>query len=331
MWGRRPKPVVATAAPRPRRARPNAGSRGVALVVVLLIVALLTALIARLGFSNQLWTQQVANSGDLLQSAQASRAIQEWARLILQDENPDYDGYGDLWARPLLPMPAGRGLVQGRMEDMQARFNLNNLVNSDGAVNEAAREQFTRLLRLLDLSPGIAAAAIDWIDPDSAASGPWGAEDGHYLALNPPYLAANQPFVDPAELRLARGVDSAAWEKLRPHVAALPRHGVSVNVNTAGPVVLAAMIPAWGGPQASLGKAQSWADKARRQPFRAIGDFYQQTGLTGSQRPAGLDVKSEFFTARVQASAGRARHRLATLYRRAGASVAIVGHKREME
>ena len=331
MWGRRPKPVFATAAPRPRRARPNAGSRGVALVVVLLIVALLTALIARLGFSNQLWTQQVANSGDLLQSAQASRAVQEWARLILQDENPDYDGYGDLWARPLLPMPAGRGLVQGRMEDMQARFNLNNLVNSDGAVNEAAREQFTRLLRLLDLSPGIAAAAIDWIDPDSAASGPWGAEDGHYLALNPPYLAANQPFVDPAELRLARGVDSAAWEKLRPHVAALPRHGVSVNVNTAGPVVLAAMIPAWGGPQASLGKAKSWADKARRQPFRAIGDFYQQAGLTGSQRPAGLDVKSEFFTARVQASAGRARHRLATLYRRAGASVAIVGHKREME
>lgn len=331
MWGRRPKPVVATTAPRPRRARPNAGSRGVALVIVLLIVALLTALIARLGFSNQLWTQQVANSGDLLQSAQASRAIQEWARLILQDENPDYDGYGDLWARPLLPMPAGRGLVQGRMEDMQARFNLNNLVNSDGAVNEAAREQFTRLLRLLDLSPGIAAAAIDWIDPDSAASGPWGAEDGHYLALNPPYLAANQPFVDPAELRLARGVDSAAWEKLRPHVAALPRHGVSVNVNTADPVVLAAMIPAWGGPQASLGKAKSWADKARRQPFRAIGDFYQQTGLTGSQRPAGLDVKSEFFTARVQASAGRARHRLATLYRRAGASVAIVGHKREME
>lgn len=329
MWGRRPKPVSATTAPRPRRAR--AGSRGVALVIVLLIVALLTAIVARLSFSNQLWTQQVANSGDLLQSVHASRAVQEWARLILQDENPDYDGYGDLWAMPLLPMPAGRGFVQGRMEDMQARFNLNNLVNEDGEVNDAAREQFTRLLRLLDLSPGIAAAAIDWIDPDGDPSGPWGAEDGHYLALNPPYLAANQPFVDPAELRLARGVDGAAWEKLRPHVAALPRAGVSVNVNTAGPVVLAAMIPAWGGPQASLGHAKSWTDKVRRQPFRAIGDFYQQAGLTGSQRPAGLDVKSEFFTARVQVSAGRARPRLATLYRRAGASVAIVRHKREME
>ena len=329
MWGRRPKPVFATTAPRfpprPRRAR------GVALVIVLLIVSLLTAIVARLGFSNQLWTQQVANSGDLLQSVQVSRAVQEWARLILQDENPDYDGYGDLWARPLLPMPAGRGLVQGRMEDMQARFNLNNLVNEEGEVHDAAREQFTRLLRLLDLSPGIAAAAIDWIDPDGDPSGPWGAEDGHYLALNPSYLAANQPFVDPAELRLARGVDGAAWERLRPHVAALPRHGSSVNVNTAGPVVLAAMIPAWGGSQASLGKAKSWTDKARRQPFRAIGDFYQQTGLTGGQRPAGLDVKSEFFTARVQVSAGRARHRLATLYRRAGAGVAIVGHKREME
>lgn len=328
MWGRRPNSMSATTAP---QARPRSRSRGVALVIVLLIVALLTAIVARLSFSNQLWTQQVANSGDFLQSTQASRAVQEWARLILQDENPDYDGYGDLWARPLLPMPAGRGFVQGRMEDMQARFNLNNLVNPDGEVNDAAREQFTRLLRLLDLSPGIAAAAIDWIDPDGVASGPWGAEDGHYLAMNPPYLAANQPFVDPAELRLARGVDGAAWEKLRPHVAALPRHGVAVNVNTAGPVVLAAMIPAWGGPQASLGKAKAWTDKASRRPFRAIGDFYQQTGLTGSQRPVGLDVKSEFFTARVQVDAGRARHRLATLYRRAGASVAIVGHKREME
>ena len=128
--------------------------RGVALITVLLIVAVLTAIVSRLGFSNQIWLRQVENGSALLQSGQASRAVQDWVGLILQRDDNDYDGHTDLWAQPLPPIPDGHGFVQGYMEDMQARFNLNNLFEQGGGADEVAMRQFKRLLRKLGFTPG---------------------------------------------------------------------------------------------------------------------------------------------------------------------------------
>ena len=114
--------------------------RGVALITVLLIIAILTAIVSHLSFSNQLWLRQVANGATLNQSGLATRAVQNWIGLILLKDDNDYDGQMDLWARPFSPLPVGHGFVQGYIEDMQGRFNLNNLDHDSNTKRDSLRQ-----------------------------------------------------------------------------------------------------------------------------------------------------------------------------------------------
>ena len=214
---------------------------------------------------------------------------------------------------------------------MQARFNLNNLLDQGGGADEVAMRQFKRLLGSLDLHPGIAEASVDWMDPDDGVTGVWGAEDGYYLGMNPPYLAADQPFTDAAELRLVRGVDRATWQKLKPYVTALPRKTL-VNVNTASPVVLAAVVTEWGSPQNGSGEAGRWSEATRRKPFAELQSFYDRApGFAGTGQPTELTVRSDYFMAYTRVDIGHIRQRIATLYFRSEGRVSVVRHKRELE
>ena len=323
-----------------RRNRPGLPQRGVALITVLLIVAVLTAIVSRLSFSNQVWLRQVANGTALIQSGQATRAAQHWAAIILQEDRKknDYDGYTDSWARPLPPVPVGHGFVRGHMEDAQARFNLNNLCGEirNGRCSRPdlnAVEQFRRLLQVLDLNPDIADAAVDWVDDNDDPAGIWGAEDGYYLGMNPPYLAANRLFKDAAELRLIRGVNRTTWRQLKPYVTALPKQ-TPVNINTASPAVLAAVITEWGPPRNSLSKAEGWSRIAGQNPCRAINnDCYKRMDIDDPEleQNIGRAANSDFFMARTQVDIGHVQRRMATLYRRGNDGVSVISQKRELK
>ena len=313
-----------------RRADPAA--RGVALITVMLILAILAAIAGRVSFSNQAWLRQVGNGADFLQSALAVRAVQDWVGIILAEDDNESDSFRDAWAQPLAPLPIGRGFVQGRVEDVQARINLNTLLDEKGAADREAVRRFKRLLRILELNPGIADAAVDWMDGDGDVSGPWGAEDGYYLGMNPPYVAANRRFRDPAELRLVRGVDGDVWQKLRPYVSALPARNTAININTASPEVLAATVSEWGAPGRASAEAALWSGKARREPFKSVREFYEAAGLEyDSEEPPPLGVRSKFFLARTRVAAGNAHRRTATLYRRDGERAEALGHWREYD
>lgn len=305
--------------------------RGVALITVLLIIAILTAIISRLSFSNQLWLRQVANGASLNQSRLATRAVQNWVSLILLKDDNDYDGHMDLWAQPFSPLPVGNGFVLGHIEDMQGRFNLNNL-DQDNDTDRNALKQFERLLRLLDLNPGIAEAAVDWMDSDDKITGIWGAEDGYYLGMDPPYLAANRPFQDASELRQVRGVDRNTWYKLKPFVTALPEAGTLMNINTASPEVLAAIITEWGLPQEAIIEARRWSEMTNETPFRSIEDFYEQApGFDDDELPDVLTVSSQFFMAHTQVEISGTRDRMASLYKRDKARAVVISQWREFE
>ena len=308
-------------------------ARGAALVTVLLILAILTAIAGRLSFSNHVWLRQVANGAASLQSAQATRAVQDWVGLILAQDDNDYDGFQDVWAQPLPPLSIGPGFVQGYVEDMQARMNLNTLLDESGAADRRSVRRFKRLLRILELNPGIAEAVVDWMDGNGDVSGHWGAEDGYYLGMNPPYVAANRRFRDTGELRLVRGVDANVWYRLSPHVSALPARNTAININTAGPEVLAAAVKEWGSPLQASVEAAQWSGKARQEPFKSVKEFYLAAGLEydSEELPAGLDVRSKFFLARTLVDAGNARRRMATLYQRDAERARVLGHWREYD
>ena len=85
------------------------------------------------------------------------QGAEAWAADILRQDlvdSPDSDHLGEQWAIELPPLPVDGGTIVGRLEDLQGRFNLNNLVGADGKENELARRQFERLLRERRGRPG---------------------------------------------------------------------------------------------------------------------------------------------------------------------------------
>jgi general secretion pathway protein K len=129
---------------------------------------------------------------------------------------------------------AVQGELFGSIEDLQGRFNINNLVDQDGNVDELALEQFRRLLQVLGLDPRFAAVAADWVDNNQEPGFPDGAEDSIYTGVVPAYRTPNVPVTSATELAAIEGMDKQSFDILRPHIVALPgRTGINVNTATA--------------------------------------------------------------------------------------------------
>lgn len=219
-------------------------ARGVALILALVVVALATIMATRIGASGALNERRGAGLLAQDQAFEVALGGEAWAIEILRDakSSSKFDSLDQLWATPLPPIPIDGGTVQGRIEDMTGRFNLNNLVNADGTKNPIYFDQFTRILAALELEPKWASLLLDWIDPDTVADGIDGAEDGVYLSQVPPYRTANRAITSTSELLALPGFGADRYRKLAPYVAALPR-GTPLNVCTASGLVLDSLAP----------------------------------------------------------------------------------------
>ena len=84
-----------------------------------------------------------------------------------------------------------------------------------------AIELFGRLLLQVGAQPRWAIIMADWLDAGTIPD-PEGAEDGTYLAQNPPYRAANGLVATTTEMMALPGMTREEFERIRPYVAALP-------------------------------------------------------------------------------------------------------------
>ena len=223
-------------------APPRAMQRGVALITAVLMVALATMLAVDVGFRGFLDQRR---SGTLLamdQAMQVALGAEAWAADFLKQDLQDSqtDHLGETWARPLPPLPIDGGSVEGRLEDMQGRFNINNLVNADGTTNPEAVKQLERLFAMLEIEPAWASAVADWVDMDTQPGFPDGAEDSVYTGQDPPHLAANMPVTRVSEIMVIPGFGAERYLRVRPYLAALPV-GTPLNVCTAPGMVLDAL------------------------------------------------------------------------------------------
>lgn len=217
--------------------------RGVALITAVVLVAIATVLAARVGTEAALDLRRTGGLGSLNQAWHVALGAEAWAAEVLRQDLQDSqrDELSEAWAQPLPPLPIDGGTIEGGLEDMQGRFNLNSLLLADGTIDEAAFERFQRLLQLAGVDTRFAGALADWLDADTVERFPDGAEDGVYLAQVPGYRAANGPVTTPLELLALPGFSLDDLARLRPHVAALPA-GTTINVCTATALVLAALV-----------------------------------------------------------------------------------------
>jgi len=272
---------------------------GVAVVVAVLVVALATSTAAYVLWHQSLWLRQVENLAARAQADALARAAAAWAAAILAEDDPAVDHLGELWAHRMPPFPAEHGELAGAIADEQAKFNVNNLAG-DGGVNPGELVAFQRLLDAAGLPAALADAVVDWLDADDAVTPPNGAEDRHYLALDPPYRAANRRIADLAELARVKGFDARAIARLEPLVTALPE-ATPVNVNTAPPAVLRALLPGLGPEDAAR-----VVERRRSRPFTSREEFVRALpGRTAGAADAQLDVRSRFFRAEATVRIGR--------------------------
>jgi general secretion pathway protein K len=250
-----------------RSGRRPAGRRkqqGVALIIALILVALATILATKLSFDG--WLERRRTLG-VLASEQALHfglgAEALAADALTQSPNNQQVTLNQPWAQPTQPLPLTSpddpegepiGTLQGALEDMQGRFNLNNLAapalsGPGGTTNPIAApagtqfdpqplEQFQRLLVSVGLEPKWAGIARDWITATDIPSSPDGAKDSIYTSQTPPYRTGEYPMMNPSELMNMPGFGADRYRKIAPYVTALPGNQVKINICTAPALVL---------------------------------------------------------------------------------------------
>jgi general secretion pathway protein K len=213
--------------------------RGVALITAMLITALATMVAANLAWDNALDVRRTMVLLHRDQAIQVALGAESWVIGILhQDlEDSQTDHLSEIWATELPGLPIEGGQVFGAVQDLQGRFNVNNLIDENGAVHDESLQQFRRLLLALGLDQRFAGIAADWLDSDIDASFPDGAEDSIYTGMIPPYRAANQTLTSVSELAALEGMDRLTFTALEPHITALPGR-TRINANTATAAVL---------------------------------------------------------------------------------------------
>lgn len=234
--------------------------RGLALITVMLVVAVVASISVFLGLGQQIWLRQSGNIYDRSQAESVRRGAVNFATVVLEKDANDnqVDHLQEIWASQLPPFEVEHGAVAISVEDAQGRFNLNNLINK-GVPSTHDIGVYRRLLAYHQIDTGLVESLLDWMDADQTVR-PGGAEDNEYLSRRVPYLTSNQAIVDLEELRFIKGYTPEIISNLRKVVVVLPAHR-PINVNTAAPSVLGALYSSM-----SLSDAEDLAKKSVRTP-----------------------------------------------------------------
>jgi general secretion pathway protein K len=238
---------MARRAPHRRRREPRAprGQRGIALLVAILLVAFGTILAAAVAYENALTFRRGLATyafDQALLVQQGAEALAAYGLRLAQKSDPQHTYASQGWGQPVGPIEVVPGvMLTAQLEDLQGRFNLNNLVKEDGTPDTVEVAAFQQLLASLGLEPKWAGFMIDWIDRDIVPSIPDGAEDSVYMGQVPPYRAPNRYITSTSELLALPGFGRDRYLALAPYVAALP-YGTRLNLCTAKPQVLDAFL-----------------------------------------------------------------------------------------
>ncbi len=210
------------------------------LLLVLVVVALLSALLGDFAFSTLVDLRLTESFRDRTKAYYLAKGGVRFGRMLLQEDTNAHDSLDELWAQPISHYPVGDGAVSIVIEDHDGRLNLNRLVSVQGNIDVVIRDRLLRLFRHLDIAEGpeLTAALIDWIDPDDEPQ-PLGAESDYYLSLATPYRAKNAPLDTLEELLRVRGFDPRLLQRLTPYVTLYGDR--RVNVNTARRELLLAL------------------------------------------------------------------------------------------
>ncbi len=261
--------------------------RGVALIVVLLIVAMMATIAATM--SERLFGQfhRAQNQVSYQQAYWYAIGAEALAKVAIEQSFTDSDtiNLSQPWAIEEQTYPLDYGELSGKMYDKQACFNLNSLASVQQTSNQQTAYKtavLERLLESLDVesyqAETIAHSMQDFIDSNDTVDTISGVEDNTYEAMSPAYLAPNGYISDSSEMRAVYQVTGDVMQKLAPYVCALPTDALKINVNTLD-VSQAKLLAAMLGSSADESVAQNLIQGRPYDGWAQIDDFLASPAL----------------------------------------------------
>jgi general secretion pathway protein K len=255
-----------------RLIRPPADEQGVVLLMVLWLLALISAVVLAMAVD---WRTEITLLSNHERSRQAYYlaeagiyyALGKIVEIKLNEQKNAQPNFGTLekpqtWkidGSPHILELAG-GQAEVRVMDEAGKINL----------NRATPEILSSLFRQLGLegkeAQGLVDSILDWRDKDSLTR-PQGAESSYYLSLNPPYAAKDGPFDAVEELAWVKGFSATEIPRLGKFLTVYDS-GTLININAASLEILQVL-----GFSADQGKALLQARGIS--PIRDMGELQQ--------------------------------------------------------
>lgn len=240
----------------------NNSERGIVLVLVLIIIAMLTIVVADFTFStyvdfeisantrNDLKARYIAKSGvNVVTGALKNNALED-----LVDVGSSFAGIQidktEFWSLKVPTFPVGDGSVSITVGDERSKINLNSLVNQQSnKIDFQVLTALTELFKFLEVDSSkselFIASLINWLDRELTGSqndqDPRGANGSFYQGLDNPYIIKDGTMDSIEEIRMIEGMDEEFYNKVRDYVTVYPRNK-QVNFSTAPkPVIIATL------------------------------------------------------------------------------------------
>lgn len=290
----------------------NRREHGAALIFVLLIVATLSIIAVQINEQLRFNVKRLDNQRQNAQAYWYALGGEQLALSLLdQIGDEERTHLGQPWATEDAVFPIEGGLLQGRIRDATACFNLNNLLvvrkPGDPETAETAYEkQFVSALELYGFERARALQlrdrVQDWIDADLQPNGLYGAEDLDYSDRELAFQAANGFFVNPSELNLLMEFENKEVDALNRIFCSLPKSGTTINVNT----LTEEQAPLLAALLASVVSVEDTAQLLKQRPeggWESVEQFLSDPALAGKELPEDyrnkLAVQSAFFHATI--------------------------------
>ena len=300
--------------------------KGFALLTVMLVVALVSMVSSQLLYDQQVHIQRSTYMIHQAHSVSVAYGFEGWVKKGLKADlrNNPTDHLNEQWAQPLIPVAFADGMVSGRLLDLHAHLNLNNVLEQDAKLKTFWKKMVERYLaqRLPEENfQGFADVLTDWVDADDDSQD-YGAESEIYLLNEPAYRAANQPMVMVSELKNLQGMEKIKpmnLQKIEQYVTALPSV-TTINVNTADIPILTAMAD-W----LTEDIAKQWVVQRKTEPAEDTGMFMafltDKTGFMPDEIVKDIpvqviDVKSQYFLLQAQVDYGDVKQVVSSIFNR---------------
>ena len=306
--------------------------RGIALIIVMIIIAALTIVVTGFAYSMRVEAKLARNTRFNPDMDWLGRSGVELARYLLSKRargEEQMDALHQKWAGGPCRLPTdatdelepweelemtnvklGNGTFSIKITDMERKLNINS-----------APEPLLRFI--LEMHGGVDATDVDvyidslrdWMDPDENA-GLNGAESDVYLSESPPYYSKNGPMDHITELKLVQGFreNPSLYSVFAKNFTAIS--GGLINVNTASAQVLE-LLPGMDPDIAN--EIVMFRTSPEGGPYRnpnQIGVPLERFGMNGSSIQQFLATESATFEVEVTAKIGSDSRKYISLLRR---------------